>query len=77
MYKEKSLLIRKGAARDINEYHKELGHPSETITCATAQAEDALLKGKFVPCEDFALRKARQAQIRGETTSGHQFIFNK
>ena len=47
LYKEKSSLIRKEAVRDINEYHKLLGHPSETITHTTAHAEGVLLKGKF------------------------------
>ena len=56
-------MIRKGAARDINEYHKALGHPLETITHATAYAEGVLLKGKFEPCEDCALGKARQANV--------------
>ena len=63
LYQEKSSLIRKGAAKDINKYHKELDHSSETITHATAYAEGVLLKGKFEPCEDCALEKARQANV--------------
>ena len=55
--------MRKGAARDINEHHKSFGHSSKTITCATAHAEGALSKGKFEPCEDCALAKARQANV--------------
>ena len=54
-----SSLIRKGPARDINDYNKALGHPSETITCATAHASGVLLKEKFQPCKDCALGKAK------------------
>ncbi len=56
-------MIRKGRTRDINDYHKALGHPSEAITRATAYAEGALLKGNFNPSEDYALGKARQANM--------------
>ncbi len=58
-HENKYSLIRKGGTRDINEYHKALGHPSEAITRATAHAEGILLKGNFSPCEDCALGKAR------------------
>ncbi len=37
-------LIRKGRTREINEYHKALDHPLETITMATAHAEGLSLK---------------------------------
>ncbi len=56
-------MIRKGGTRDVNEYHKALGHPSEAITCGTAHAERILLKGNFSHCEDCALEKARQANV--------------
>ena len=56
-------MIRNGAVREINEYHKAFGHPPETITHETAHAEGVLLKGKFKPCEDCALGKARQANV--------------
>ncbi len=56
-------LIRKRRTRDINEYHKALGHPSEAITCAKAHAEGILLKGNFNPSEDCTLGKARQANV--------------
>ncbi len=59
----KGSLIRKGRTRDINEYHKALGHPSEAITCASAHAEGVSLKGNFNPCEDCALGKARQNNV--------------
>ncbi len=62
-HENKYSLIRKGVTRDINQYHKALGHPSEAITRATAHAEGILLKGNFSPCEDCALGKARQANV--------------
>ncbi len=37
-HQHKCSLIRKGRTRNINEYHKALGHPSEAITNATAHA---------------------------------------
>ncbi len=74
-------LIRKGRTRDINEYHKALGHPSEAITHATAQAEGILLKGNFSPCEDCALGKARQTNVSkkavpGSTNKGEQLFID-
>ena len=62
-YKEKSSLMRKGETRNIDEHHKALGYPSETITHATAHAEGLFLKGKFEPCKGCALGKARQANV--------------
>ncbi len=53
----------KGRTSDINEYDKVLGHPSEAITCATANAEGILLKGFFNTCKDCALGKTRQANV--------------
>ncbi len=50
-------LTRKGETRDVNEYFKALGHPSERITHATAHAEGILLKGMFNPNEDCFLGK--------------------
>ncbi len=35
--------------RDINEYHEALGHPSASITCATAHAECISLKKFSIP----------------------------
>ncbi len=63
LHQHKGSLIRKGRTRDINEYHKALGHPSEAITSETAYVEGILLKGNFNPCEDCALGKAIQANV--------------
>ncbi len=62
-HQHKGFLIRKGGTKDINEYHKALGHPSQAITRTRDYAEGILLKGNFHPCEDCALGKARQANM--------------
>ncbi len=56
-------LIRKERTRDISEYHKALGHPTEAITCARDYAQGILLKKNFNPCDDCTLGKARQANV--------------
>ena len=48
---------------NVNEYHKELGHPNEAITRATAKQFDIKLTGTFKPCENCALAKAKQKKI--------------
>ncbi len=48
-HQHKGSLIRQGRTKDINEYHKALGHPSEAITHATAYAKGILLKGNSAP----------------------------
>ncbi len=80
LLKHKDSLIGKGETREINEQHKALGHPSEAITCATAHAEGILLKGKFNPCEDCTLGKARQANVSKKavprpTNKGELFFY--
>ncbi len=42
LLKHKDSLIRKGETRDVNEYHKALGHTSEAIAHATAHTEGLL-----------------------------------
>ena len=49
--------------REINAFHKALGHESESITHATAKAEGIMLTGKVNTCEDCALGKARQTNV--------------
>ncbi len=39
-HQHKGTLIKKVQTRDINDYHKELGHPSDAITHAAGYAED-------------------------------------
>ena len=59
--KEKKSLNGKGVVvRETNEFHKALGHLSESITHATAKVEGIVLIGKFNTCEDCPLGKARQ-----------------
>ena len=40
--------------RNVNNLHIELGHPSETITQATAKALGIHVTSTFKPCEDCA-----------------------
>ena len=62
--KEKKSLNRKGVVvRETNAFHKAWGHPSESITHATAKTEGIMLTGKFKTCEDCALGKARQMNV--------------
>ena len=49
---------------DINEYHRQLGHPNERITRTTAKAFGIKLTGKFQKYEDCAIAKARQKNIK-------------
>ncbi len=62
-HQHKGFLIKKGRTRDINEYHKALGHPTEAITCARDYAQGILLKKNFNPVEDCAIGKARRANV--------------
>ncbi len=52
LHQHKCSLTRKGNREDINEYQKALCHPSDAITCATALADDVLMKGEFNPYRD-------------------------
>ena len=56
---EKAFVVAK-VTRDINEYHRQLGHPNEQITRTTAKAFGIKLTGKLRKCEDCAIAKARQ-----------------
>ena len=51
---------------DINEYHRELGHPSEGNTRATAKLKGIRLTGEFKPCKDCAVGKSKQKKISKE-----------
>ena len=50
--------------KNINDLHIELGHYSETITCATTRAFDIQATGTFKPFEDCTLGKAKQHAVR-------------
>ena len=49
--------------RNINNLRVELGHPSETITQATAKALGIQVTGTFKPCKNYALCKAEQCTV--------------
>ena len=46
--------------KNVNNLHIELDHPSKTITHVIAKAMHIQIIGTFKPCEDNALRKAKQ-----------------
>ena len=62
--KEERALVAANVTRDVNEYHRQLGHPAnEQVTWATAKAFGIKLTGKFQQCEDCAIAKARQKNV--------------
>ena len=61
--KEKALIAAQDT-HDVNEYHRQLGHPNEQITSATAKVFGIKLSGKFQKCKDCAIAKARQKMQR-------------
>ena len=62
--KQEQALVASQVTRDINEYHRQLGHPNERITRTTAKAFGIKLTGKFQKCEDCAIAKARQKNVK-------------
>ena len=51
-------------SRDIHLFHQQLGHPHEQITIATAKAFGINLTRKFLKCEDCALDKVYQKNVK-------------
>ena len=49
---------------DMNEYHKEFGHPSEKTARNTADLFGIKFVGSFKPCEDCALAKTTQKNVK-------------
>ena len=61
---EEQALVAPQVTKDMNLYHRQLGHPNEQITRATAKAFGIKLTGKFQKCEDCAVAKARQKNVK-------------
>lgn len=57
---EKSTPIK---IKDVNELHRELGHPNEGITRATGKSMGYQVVGTYHPCESCLMAKARQANV--------------
>ena len=55
---------------DVNELHKSLSHASEVAIRNTATMFGWILKNTFKPCEDCAIAKAKQKNIKGNVTKG-------
>ena len=53
----------------INEFHRRLGHPSETITKETAQYMGIPITGKLDKCTACGIDKARQKNMNKSTTN--------
>ncbi len=49
--------------KNVNDLHRELGHPSETSTRATGASMGIKVVGKFEPCEACILGKAKQRNV--------------
>ena len=57
--KEEKKIVAAKVTLDINEYHRQMGHPNQQITRTTAKTFGIKLTGKFQKCEDCAVAKAR------------------
>jgi hypothetical protein len=60
--------MTKGIEMDINKYHAIMGHPSFDSTKLTAEYHGIKLTGIAKPCDDCALSKSRQKNLKKETT---------
>ena len=59
--KENSTKIKRS---DVNELCTELGNPSEHVTRATGTLLGYKVMGKFSPCKDCAISKAKQTKTK-------------
>ena len=55
---------------DVNDLHKNLSHASEVAIRNTATMFGWILKNTLKPCEDCAIAKAKQKNIKGNVTKG-------
>ena len=60
--------------KNINYLHVELGHPSKTITHATAKAIGIQVTGTFKLCENCALGKAKQCAVSKKSVPHSSFF---
>ena len=58
-----SVILEPGKTVDINKCHRILGHTSEETLRLTAKSRGLKLSGKFHPCEDCQISKARQRNV--------------
>ena len=54
---------------NTNDFHVELGHPSETITYATANDMGIQVNGSFKPHEDCAFGKTKKSRVSKKTVA--------
>ncbi len=53
--------------KNVNDLHRELGHPSQASTRATGASMGIKVVGKFEPCQACILRKAKQRNVSKKT----------
>ncbi len=63
-------------SKNVNDLHRELGHPSEATTRATGASMGIKVVGKFEPCKACNLGKAKQRNIN-KTTVEHTTVPGK
>ncbi len=80
MSKDAKKTLKKIKHKDVNEHHAELGHPSEDITRSTGTSLGFKVMGKFAPCKDCAISKAKQTKTnkvpikRSKKKAEHLFL---
>ena len=62
--KEEKAFVAAKVMRDINEYYRQPRNPNEQVIRTTAKAFGVKLTGKFQKCEDCAIAKARQKNVK-------------
>ena len=62
--KEEKAFVAAKVMRDINEYYRQPRNPNEQVIRTTAKAFGVKLTGKFQKCEDCAIVKARQKNVK-------------
>ena len=62
-------VVKHSKRKNVNEFHRELGHPGEDVTRATGKHMGLTITGNFTPCEDCGVAKAKQAKMNKGVSS--------
>ena len=60
--------------KDVNELHRELGHPEEDVRRATGKHMGLKIMGTFTPCKDCGVGKAKQSKMNKGVNSKSKFL---
>ena len=60
--------------KNINDLHVEVGHPSQSITHATAKVMGIQVTSTFKPCEDFTLGKVNENGVSKKAVACSKFL---